>query len=130
MLITPSDVKAYTTFKKVKNRPEPQLEMDILEATTEAERYVGHDFSDTDIYDPLPTKVRLALLKLAQFYALINSDESIAKGYKSEKFENYSYTLADGESVRKPDVSVLLRDYVVLPVPKETGNVKMRMRPL
>ncbi|WYP24754.1 DUF3199 family protein [Alkalihalobacillus sp. FSL W8-0930] len=129
MLVTPEDVRAYSVFAKVKKRADEQLSNDILEATVEVENIVGHDFSDKELYDPLPHKVKLALCKLAQFYALYNSDESLTKGYKSERFENYSYTLADGETIRKPDLSILLRDYIVLPIPVE-NKPRFRMRPL
>lgn len=84
MLITPEEVIAYSVFEAVKSRPEDLLQHDILEAETEIQSIVGHDFSG-EKYQPLPEKVKLALLKLAQYFALINSDESIVKGYKSEK---------------------------------------------
>ena len=74
----------------------------------EIESIVGHDFSEPQ-YNPLPEKAQACILKMAQFFALINSDESIVKGYKSEKIGDYSYTLADGNSIRKPDVLSLLK---------------------
>ena len=127
MLITPEEVKSYTAFSKVKKRDDAQLKLDILEATVEAKAIVGHNFSD-EKYTPLPDEVKLALLKLAQFYALINSDEAMTKGYKSQRFENYSYTLADGESIRKPDLSSLLKDFVIEPEPVEPINKRWGLR--
>lgn len=126
MLITPDEIKAYTSFAAVKKRSEEQLKSDILEATVEAKGIVGHDFSAPE-YTPLPDEVRLALIKLAQFYALINADESMTKGYKSERFENYSYTLPDGNSIRKPDLSSLLNDFIKKDEPVET-NSRWKMR--
>lgn len=128
MLITPSDLKSYSDFGAVKERSDEKLEKDILEAEVEIESIVGHDFSD---YDPLPEKAKLAILKMAQFYALINSDESIVKGYKSEKIGDYSYTLADGNSIRKPDVNNLLKNYIKDESPASgEGTVQFRMRSL
>ncbi|KAF6603414.1 protein YqbG, partial [Bacillus sp. EKM417B] len=70
-----------------------------------------------------------AVLKMAQFYALINSDESITKGYTSEKIGDYSYTLGNGSTIQKPNIYSLIKDYVV-PADSdlEGTEVKMRMR--
>ncbi|MGG3801787.1 protein YqbG [Metabacillus fastidiosus] len=123
MLITPLELISYSAFAAVKERPETLLTQDILEAEVEIKKIVGHDFSE---YNPLPEEAKLALLKMAQFFALINSDESIVKGYTSEKIGDYSYTLSNGESIRKPDVYNLLKEYVQKqPV---QGSVKMRLR--
>lgn len=126
MLITPEEIKDYTSFAAVKKRSDGQLKSDILEATVEAKGIVGHDFSGPE-YTPLPDEVRLALIKLAQFYALINADESMTKGYKSERFENYSYTLPDGNPIRKPDLLSLLNDFIKKDEPVET-NSRWKMR--
>ncbi|WP_440705911.1 protein YqbG [Heyndrickxia oleronia] len=130
MLITPSDLKSYTDFEAIKERADDKLEKDILEAEVEIESIVGHDFSEPQ-YNPLPEKAKLALLKMAQFFALINSDESIVKGYKSEKIGDYSYSLADGNSIRKPDVLSLLKGYIKdVPPPSNEETIQMRLRSL
>jgi len=122
--ITPADLKDYSTFEAVQNRPEPQLEMDILEAETYIDGKLENLVSK---HAPLPPKLRLALLKVAQFFALANSDESMVKGYKSEKIGDYSYTLADGTSLTMPDVSGLLADF--MPEDEEkTDGFFLRMR--
>jgi hypothetical protein len=64
---------------------------------------------------------------MAQFFALINSDESITKGYQSERIGDYSYTLATGQTIRKPDVYELLSAYVK-PEDMKTGKARLRMR--
>jgi len=131
MLITPDEVIAYSVFDTVKARPEDLLQHDILEAETEIQSIVGHNFSD-EKYQPLPEKVKLALLKMAQYFALINSDESIVKGYKSEKIGDYSYTLGDGQTIQKPEVENLLKDFVEDPnvPPDDKGSVLLRVRAL
>lgn len=128
MLITPADLKAYSVFDSVKDRADELLAQDIIEAVAEISLEVGHDFSGEE-YDPLPEKVRLAVIKMAQFYALINSDESITKGYTTEKIGDYSYTLGNGSTIQKPDVYALIKGYV-LPADStlEGTEVKMRMR--
>ncbi|MCY8912533.1 DUF3199 family protein [Bacillus atrophaeus] len=128
LLITPDELKSYSVFESVKTRPDELLKQDILEATADIILKVGHDFSDAE-YIPLPETVRLALLKLSQFYALINGDESIIKGYTTEKIGDYSYTLRDGSSLQKPDVYALIKDYVKPADPDLEGiEAKVRMR--
>ncbi|MCY8258901.1 DUF3199 family protein [Bacillus spizizenii] len=128
LLITPDELKSYSVFESVKTRPDELLKQDILEATADIILKVGHDFSGAE-YIPLPETVRLALLKLSQFYALINGDESIIKGYTTEKIGDYSYTLRDGSSLQKPDVYALIKDYVKPADPDLEGiEAKVRMR--
>ncbi|MGN7945805.1 protein YqbG [Bacillus sp. 22446] len=130
MLISPEDVRAYTVFESVKNRSDELLESDIIEAEAEVFQIVGHDFS-SEKYQPLPEKAKIALIKMAQFFALINGDESIIKGYKSEKIGDYSYTLADGNAVSKPDVYNLLIDFIEpIDPPEDPASVRMRLRSL
>lgn len=130
--ITPQQVVDYSVFSKVKNRPAKLLEMDIIEAEQEIKSIVGHNFDGADaegnpLYPFLPAEVEIAYLKMAQFFALINSDESITKGYQSERIGDYSYTLASGQTVRKPDVYDLLSAYVKTAEIK-TGNTRLKMR--
>ena len=130
MLISPEDVRAYTVFESVKNRSDELLESDIIEAEAEVFKIVGHDFT-SEKYQPLPEKAKIALIKMAQFFALINGDESIIKGYKSEKIGDYSYTLADGNAVTKPDVYNLLIDFIEpIDQPEDPASVRMRLRSL
>ncbi|MGV2549475.1 DUF3199 family protein, partial [Bacillus licheniformis] len=69
-------------------------------------------FTD-DKYDPLPEKARTALLQLAQYFALKKGDESLLKGYKSEKLGDYSYTLSRCGGLVKPDVCKLLDEFIL-----------------
>ncbi|MEH7673964.1 protein YqbG [Bacillus pumilus] len=130
MLISPEEVRAYTVFESVQNRSDELLISDIIEAEAEVFKIVGHDFT-SEKYQPLPEKAKIALIKMAQFFALINGDESIIKGYKSEKIGDYSYTLADGNAISKPDVYNLLIDFIEPVVaPEDPGSVKLRLRSL
>ncbi|MDR4995394.1 DUF3199 family protein [Bacillus altitudinis] len=130
MLISPEDVRAYTVFESVKDRSDELLISDIIEAEAEVFKIVGHDFT-SEKYQPLPEKAKIALIKMAQFFALINGDESIIKGYKSEKIGDYSYTLADGNAVSKPDVYNLLIDFIEpIDPPEDPASVRMRLRSL
>lgn len=124
-LIRTEQIIEYTEFDAVKARAPAKLESDILQAEIELFNKVGHKFSDSK-YNPLPAEVQLALIKLAEYYALVNSDESLAKGYKSESLGSYSYTLSDGTSISKPSIDLLIADYVVKAAPKRPVSFKMR----
>ncbi|WP_153732536.1 protein YqbG [Sporosarcina obsidiansis] len=125
MFITPTELKEYSAFESVKERADSLLRFDILEAEANVQKQIQLPLKD---YIPLPAEIRLALLKVAQYFALINSDESISKGYKSEKIGDYSYTMGDGTSMILPDVSDLLENFAKVGESK-TGFF-MRVRPL
>lgn len=125
MPITPAELKKYTEFEVVQNRSEDRLQYDIMEAAIYIDGFIEPKLAT---YATLPDKLCLALMKVAQFIALANSDESITKGYKSEKIGDYSYTMGDGGALNFPDVSGLLADY--LPDPEPPKGMFMRIRPL
>lgn len=124
-LITPEQVIEYTDFDVVKNRATGKLVNDITQAETELFNRCGHKFIGPE-YMPLPKEVTLALKKLSEYYALINSDESIAKGYTSERLGDYSYTLANGMAVNRPAIDLLIADYIVKAAPKRPVSFRMR----
>ena len=110
-IITPIDVREYSAFDTILSRREEQLNFDILQAEQDLFDYCGHDFSNATDYPTIPTEVKLGAIKLAEFYALINSDESLVKGIKSEKLGDYSYQLGDGDTKRF-SLSTLLKKHV------------------
>lgn len=126
MSITPVDLKAHSVFQAVIERADNHLKMDILEAETYVRKKITKPLEE---HNPLPATLRLALLKVAEFFALANSDESMAKGIKSEKIGDYSYTLSDGSSASIPDVADLLDEFIDKDAPSD-GNVFIRMRAL
>lgn len=122
-MISPKDVKDYSEFSSVQTRSDPQLKFDIIQAKQDIFRYCGHDFSE---YEVIPEEVKLAFIKLTEYYAVINSDESRVKGIKSETLGDYSYTMEDG-SKETLSLRSLLEDYV-----KDSGQrgTKFRIRTL
>lgn len=124
-LIRPQQVIDYTEFEAVKARAPNKLESDILQAETELYSKAGHQFN-TPAYNPLPPPVELALIKLAEYYVLVNSDESLAKGYTSERLGDYSYTMSDGRTISKPAIDLLIADYIQKAAPKRPISFKMR----
>lgn len=124
-LITPQKVIDYTEFDDVKERAPNKLESDILQAQIELFAKVGHRFEAPE-YNPLPAEVELALIKLAEYYALVNSDESITKGYSSERIGDYSYTLANGTTIHRPNIDLLIAEYVQKQVVKRPVSFRMK----
>lgn len=124
-MIAPQDVKDYSEFEAVQTRTDPQLKFDIIQAKEDIFRYCGHDFSDSE-YDPLPEEVKLAFIKLAEYYAVINSDEGKVKGIKSESLGDYSYTLSDGKTYNL-SLKNLLQRYVN---DKAQKGMRFKMRSL
>lgn len=124
-LIVAQDIKDYTVFKKVKDRDPSLLLYDIIQAEKDVFKICNHKFDDPILYATLPQEVKLALIKLAEYYALVNSDEARVKGIQSESLENYSYTLSNGSTVTKPDILTLLEDYMVGSPTK--GRIRFRL---
>ncbi|EMG9622412.1 DUF3199 family protein [Listeria monocytogenes] len=127
--ITPEELITYSDFDSVKERNEEKLVMDILEAEMDLQAAVGKSLADIRSKNTkessFPETLKLALLRLAQFRALYNTSESMQKGYSSEKIADYSYSLANGESINYPDISNLIADYKV---EKSTDKRKFQFR--
>lgn len=124
-VITPVELRAYTSFDSVKARSDQQLTDDIIQAEADIFKYVHHKFP-TNEYPSVPPTVKLACKKLAEYYALSALDESSVKGYKSEKIGDYGYTMADDKGLGgKPEITALLEDYVK-EIVIETPKVRMR----
>lgn len=121
--ITNAELIAFTPIDAIKSRSTTLLDYDILEAEAEIKQICGHDFSDTVKYPSLPVEVKLATLKLSQYYSIVNSDESVIKAIKSQNIGDFSFS-SDG--LEKPSVLHLLRPYINSAVGK--GNVEMRLR--
>ncbi|KRU18227.1 protein YqbG [Bacillus pumilus] len=127
MIISPEELQAYSVFERVKNRAVERLTADIIEAEAAVFQIVGHDFSSGK-YQPLPEKARIALLKMAQYFAMLNDDESMMKGFTSEKMGDYSYAKAADQVTGKPYVYALLVDYIEPSLTR--GSTKLKVRSL
>ena len=105
-ILTPTEVRNRTSFLVVQNRTDQQLADDILEA----EAYI-EEFTHTTIPSTVPEKMRVACIKLTQYYSLFNTSEAMLKGYESEQLDDYQYKI--GKNATFPDVSHLLTPYIV-----------------
>jgi len=124
MIITPQDVRDYSTFASVQGRTDTQLEMDILQASQDIFDYCGHEFTDPDKYPDgqVPAAVKLAFIKVTEYYALLNTEEAFSKGIVSEKIGNYSYQLGEGGMRTAFNLRTLLRGHVL---PTGTGGFRL-----
>jgi hypothetical protein len=103
--VTPTQVKEYTDFQKVKDRTDPKLEVDIRRSENAIIEYLNRDFTEIDpetgekYIDPntglpyvdIPLDVIDATIILAESIALNAISSSRAEGLQSEDFDDYSY---------------------------------------
>jgi len=114
--ITPEQVRAYTDNPKTARRDDEKLKTDVARAELYIISYTKNSFDDEMAYPAPPEPVALAALLLAEMYA----GSAAETRYKSETFDDYSYTLADtGTKLENLDLGPLLDDYV-------QRNIKMR----
>lgn len=121
--VAPDEVREYSEVPSVQGRTDERLMIDIARAEQYVITYTHNDFS---AYDELPASVKTAIIILAERYA--HSTVTVAKGVKSETFDDYSYTASDSVgSISDLDLAALLDDYVKAVA---TNSVTMRMRKL
>lgn len=125
-LATVMEIKDYTEFDVVKERCDnKKILHDILKAESEIFTVCGHKFEE---YESIPEEVKLVCIELTEYYALIAVDESIAKGYTSEKIGDYSYSMNSNGTLKKPVYLNLLKDYIKNDTSTISTRVKFRMR--
>ena len=148
--ITPQDVKDYsddiaikgntitvtnkdgTTTSKVivPARTDTKIAFDIKRAEALIIKYCHHDFSDAEKYPKIPDNVKTADILLAEAIAHNNYLSTVAySSYKSETFDDYSYTAGDNTAVSIDGLSLssLLDEYVES---RPKGDVFFRLRRL
>lgn len=119
----PGEVREYTDRENVKARTDLKIAVDITRAEQYVISYTGNDFADAAKYPELPAAVKTAVILLAEHYGV----SARSGAMKSETFDDYSYTAAEGTLVDLLDLRSLLDEFVV-PAPK--GGVTMKLRKL
>lgn len=122
-IITPEELRDRTIFDDVKQRDLKLLRMDIVEAQNDIFTLTLIDFEDKDKYPQIPDVVDIACFKLAQYHALVNSDESSVEDVQSQRMGNYS---EQSNGYIKPDVSSLLSKWIK--DKKRKGTTQLRLR--
>ena len=95
--VTPDEVRNYTEYLEVKNRTDERLAIDIARAELYVIAYTRNDFQNTDKFPTIPESVRLAVILIAEMYAF-NAATGRGGQFKSETFDDYSYTLRDTDA--------------------------------
>lgn len=124
---TPDEIKAYSDSKSVKDRSIEKLKLDISRAESYVIKYTNNRFED-EKYSAIPEPVKIAVILLAELYAESAAELKEHSGnFKSESFDEYSYSVADTSyRINNLDLSNLLDDYIV----KNNGTVNMKLRKL
>lgn len=121
--VTPDEVKAYSDLDNVKKRDDGKLTVDIARAEQTVITRTNNRF-DADMSIPEP--VRVAVILIAEYFA----DKAVRgnREYKSESYDDYSYTVADSASgISWIEIDPLLDDFCI----KESRSaVVMKMRRL
>lgn len=120
--ITPEELIDFTPIEAIKNTPLYILDYYVEEAEAEVIAYCGHDFTDKDLYPITPNLVKLATLKLSQYYAILNSDEATIKAVRSQSIGDLSFSY---DGLQKPDIYHLLSKYRKV---DGGGSVAFRLR--
>lgn len=125
--LTPQEIIEYTDFEKVKVRPEPKLQADIVRAENYIIHRTNNDFQDNVLYPEIPSDIKLATMLVAEFYANTATQDP-QKRYQSETFKDYSYTISSGDmSVDDIDISALISPYILK---QAVGTLDMKLRKL
>jgi len=121
--VTPEEVREYSDAEGVKTRSDAKLLVDITRAEQYVITYCHNDFSE---YEELPAAVKTAVLILAEHYG--HAAIIVARGVKSETFDDYSYTASDSATMLDDlGLAALLDDFVNAGA---NNSVTMRMRRL
>lgn len=121
---TPDDVREYTDRANVKARTDAKLAVDITRAEQYVIAYTKNDFADADKFPKVPEPVKTAVILLAEHYGFTARSGGMMK---SETYDDYSYTAAEGTLIDLLDLRPLLDAFVVT-APK--GGVTMKLRKL
>ena len=122
---SPAEVKEYSDRPAVKQRADVKVAIDITRAEQYIIAYTNNDFSDDTKFPEVPAAVKTAAILLSEHYGF--TAKSGGGVMKSETFDDYSYTAAEGSLVDLLDLGPLLDEYVVT-APR--GGVTMKLRVL
>lgn len=125
--IIPHDVQNYTELKEVQNRSDEKLMLDIARAEQKIISITNNRFDDEIKYPEIPEPVRIAAILLAEAYAK-NAGEKAQRNYKSETFDDYSYTVGSSTvDLEALGLDELLSEFVV---ESGIGKTVMKLRSL
>lgn len=105
------NIKDNSTFKSIKSMEDPFIDRTIKKSIKKLESsdYLNRKIVGFEVTQDQLENLSIAIEELTIHTLLTSSDEKIAKGYKSEKLSDYSYTL--GENAQgQVDIDYLIED--------------------
>lgn len=125
----PDEIRAYTDRQSVKDRTDAKLAVDISRAEQYVINYTRCKFDDPNKFPVVPASVKTAVILLAETYAANAASLGAGAGvYKSESFDDYSYTTADTSYIiGNLDLGPLLDEFIQA---SAKNTITMRMRKL
>lgn len=111
-LVTAAIVKENTTFSDIIDLDNKIIERSIKKSIKKIESsdYLGKRIVGLKVTTDQLDNLGIAIEELTISNLLTSSDESIVKGYKSEKLSDYSYTMRDGNIASHVDIDYLIED--------------------
>ena len=119
---TPEEVREYSDIKAVQERTDERIAVDISRAEQYVISYTNNDFSG---YERIPQNVKTAVILLAEAYGYNTVVSS--KEFKSETFDDYSYT-AESKEIRAENRTYRCRQRYVLSVYRNSGLMSVSGR--
>lgn len=125
--VTPDEVKDYSEQKNVRSRSDEKLKIDISRAEQYVINYTRNRFDDDTKYPEIPESVKTAVVLLAESYAADAVGLGAGMGsFKSETFDEYSYTAADtAYKIGNLNLGSLLDEFIET-IAKNSVTMKMR----
>lgn len=127
-MITAEDLRKYTNHEVIKEMDDDHLEGAIMLAVARLKSFLCDPA--LDYITPVPLELKLAVSKVAEFYAFGASEEDrTLKGMKSESMGDYSYTRADSKAIISSimvDLGPLLTEFNLCEVRPSKNMMKMR----
>ena len=120
---TPADVKAYSDHPEIAERADAKLAVDISRAEAYVIAYTNNKFETVDV---IPGEVKTAVMLLAENYGT-SAAKGIGGSMKSETFDDYAYTAAEGSLIEILGLGPLLDAYAIA---EGKGAVSMKLRKL
>ena len=130
--VTPQEVRDYSDRARVIERTDTKLIIDISRAEQYVINYTHNRFEDSEKYPTVPEPIKTAVILIAEAYAAYAADFGTGMGtFKSESFDDYSYTAADtAYIINNLDLAPLLDEFIETENGKVKNAVVMRIRKL
>ena len=133
-LITPQQIRDVTTSSQISALTDAQLNDAITLAECKLSEVTGRPLDDSVFVPTLPDRVRVYLIRYAEWYALqdLIRHGSSTSNLNSESYDDYSYTRSTTtdtiqHSLSEPDLYCLVEEYVTEDADSGVRDFQFRM---